>query len=216
MLATGFDQTGAKRRNVAFVIDDGGRVTAYTKRHHIPGLESGYTVGEKSGLLGARRAVAICKDLDFQRTLRGDASAAEAQEGGLGVMLVPAWDFGADGWWHARMAIMRGVEGGYAIVRAASNGLVTISDAHGRVVARRASSRNAYASVIADVAMGGGETTYLRIGDAFAWIMGALGLMLLGGSFIRRPAGPPLKRPREAEASPRPSRTPHRAPAQPR
>ena len=151
---------------------------SYTKRHHIPGLESGYTVGSSPGLLGGGRAVTICKDLDFQGTLRGDARSA-TDAGGMGVMLVPAWDFGADGWMHARMAIMRGVEGGYAIVRAAANGLVTISDAHGRVVTRRASGRDAYASVIADVPMGLGRTPYLRIGDAFAWLAGAAGLLIV-------------------------------------
>jgi apolipoprotein N-acyltransferase len=186
MLATGFDQTGAQRRNVAYVVDDGGRVTSYTKRHHIPGLESGYTIGEKPGLLGARRAVAICKDLDFQGTLRGDAASAR-DGGGLGVMLVPAWDFGSDGWLHARMAIMRGVEGGYAVVRAAANGLVTVSDARGRVVARRASGRDAYASVTADVAMGSGETVYVRIGDAFAWIVAAVGVMVVCIAGLRAP-----------------------------
>ena len=186
MLATGFDQTGTQRRNVAYVVDDGGRVTAYTKRHHIPGLESGYTVGERSGLLGARRAVAICKDLDFQSTLRGDAASAR-DGGGLGVMLVPAWDFGADGWLHARMAIMRGVEGGYAMVRAAANGLVTVSDARGRIVARRASGRDSYASVIADVPMGHGDTPYLRLGDVFAWVVGGAGLLVLAVSAVRGP-----------------------------
>jgi apolipoprotein N-acyltransferase len=178
-IATGFDQTGTHRRNVAYVIDGANGVTTYTKRHHIPGLESGYTVGETSGLLGDRRAVAICKDLDFQRTLRGDVASADATNGGVGVLLVPAWDFGSDGWLHARMAIMRGVEGGYAMVRAASNGLLTVSDAQGRVVARRESGADAYVSVIADVAMGHGTTPYVRLGDAFAWVMGVAGLVLV-------------------------------------
>jgi apolipoprotein N-acyltransferase len=178
MLATGFDQTGAQRRNVAYVVASDGRVRGYTKRHHIPGLESGFTVGESAGVLGAGRAVAICKDLDFQRTLRSDATAA-SNAGGLGMMLVPAWDFHADDWLHARMAMMRSVEGGYAMVRAAAGGLVTVSDARGRVIARDASERDAYASVIADVPMGTGRTPYLRIGDAFAWLAGAAGLLVV-------------------------------------
>jgi len=177
MLATGFDQTGTTRRNVAYVVAGDGSVQAYTKRHHIPGLESGYAIGASPGLLGGGRAVAICKDLDFQRTLRGDARSA-TDAGGMGVILVPAWDFNADGWVHARIAIVRGVEGGYAIVRAAANGLVTISDANGRVLASRASGRDAYASVIADVPMGAGHTLYLRIGDLFAWLAGGAGLLV--------------------------------------
>ena len=184
MLATGFEQTGAQHRNVAYVVDGDGRVVGYTKRHHIPGLESGFTVGDGAGVLGGGRAVAICKDLDFQRTLRGDAAAALAT-GGLGMMLVPAWDFHADDWLHARMALMRSVEGGYAMVRAAAGGLVTVSDARGRVIARDGSERDAYASVIADVPVGTGHTPYLRIGDAFAWLAGAAGLLVVLWSAAR-------------------------------
>lgn len=186
-LATGFDQTGAQRRNVAYVVDGDGSVHGYTKRHHIPGLESGFTVGDGPGVLGSGRAVAICKDLDFQRTLRGDATAASTA-GGLGLMLVPAWDFHADGWLHARMAIMRSVEGGYAMVRAAAGGLVTVSDARGRIIARDESGRGAYVSVIADVPMGTGRTPYLHIGDAFAWIAGAAGLLVVLWSTAHRNA----------------------------
>jgi len=29
---------------------------------------------------------------------------------GVDALLVPAWDFDQDAWWHARMAILRGVE----------------------------------------------------------------------------------------------------------
>ena len=135
-IVVGFDQTGVERRNAAYTIGDDGRVHAYTKRHHIPGLERDYTVGGGPGLLGGGQAVAICKDLDFQTTLRADAVAA-TPAGSLGLMLVPAWDFGADGWLHARMAILRGVEGGYAMVRAAANGILTVSDARGRVLVLR-------------------------------------------------------------------------------
>jgi apolipoprotein N-acyltransferase len=180
-IVAGFDETGAERRNAAYTIGADGRVRTYTKRHHIPGLESGYTIGEGPGLLGAGEAVAICKDMDFQGTLRGDANA-----GSLGLMLVPAWDFHADGWLHARMAIMRGVEGGYAIVRAASNGVLTVSDARGRVLAMRPNGATSYASVVADVPMGTGSTLYLWIGDAFAWAAGAMGIALVVSSARRR------------------------------
>lgn len=188
-IVAGFDETGAQRRNAAITIDEDGRISTYTKRHHIPGLESGYTVGEGPGLLDAGEAVAICKDMDFQSTLRSDA-AAGARAGSLGLMLVPAWDFNADGWMHARMAILRGVEGGYAIVRAAANGLVTVSDAQGRLLGAQPSGRKTYASVVVDVPLGPGATTYVRIGDVFAWIAGLIGLALLGWSTSRRDQAP--------------------------
>jgi len=187
-IVAGFDETGAERRNVAFTFNEDGRVATYTKRHHIPGLESGYTVGDGPGLLGAGESVAICKDMDFQRTLRSDA-AAGARTGSLGVMLVPAWDFNADGWMHARMAVLRGVEGGYAVVRAAANGLVTVSDSRGRLLGSRPSGKSAYASVVVDVPRGPGATTYVRIGDVFGWLAGLVGLALLGWSVVRRTDG---------------------------
>lgn len=173
-IVAGFDETGAERRNAAYTIAADGRVRTYTKRHHIPGLESGYTIGDRPGLLGAGEAVTICKDMDFQSTLRGDANA-----GTVGLMLVPAWDFHADGWLHARMAIVRGVEGGYAIVRAASDGVLTVSDARGRLLAMTPNGSASYASAIADVPIGRGSTSYLWIGDAFAWIVGAMGIVLV-------------------------------------
>ena len=58
------------------------------------------------------RALAICKDLDFPITIRGDAQK------GIRLMMVPAADFESDGWIHARMSILRGVENGFAVVRA--------------------------------------------------------------------------------------------------
>jgi apolipoprotein N-acyltransferase len=122
--------------------------------------------------------------MDFQRTLRGDA-AAGARTGSLGVMLVPAWDFTADGWMHARMAILRGVEGGYAIVRAAANGLVTVSDSRGRLLGSRPSGKNGYESVVVDVPRGPGATIYVRIGDMFGWLAGLVGLALIGWSITR-------------------------------
>jgi len=184
-IVAGFDVTGAERRNAAFTIDENGHISTYTKRHHIPGLESGYTVGAGPGLLGAGESVAICKDMDFQSTLLGDAFAG-AFRGSLTLMLVPAWDFNADGWLHARMAVLRGVEGGYAIVRSAANGLLTVSDSRGRLLASRPSGKNTYGTVVVDLPRGPGPTLYVLLGDAFAWIAGLAGLALFAWSLSRR------------------------------
>lgn len=50
-------------------------------------------------------------------------------------MLVPAWDFVADLWQHGQIAVMRGVEDGFSIARAAKQGYLTVSDNRGRIVA---------------------------------------------------------------------------------
>jgi apolipoprotein N-acyltransferase len=105
---------------------------------------------------------------------------------GIGLLLVPAWDFVKDGWLHDRMAVLRGVEGGFAIARAARNGLLTVSDNRGRIVAERSSSSAPFASLIATVPIQPSMTVYDRFGDWFAWFTIALLLGLLVS--LRRPA----------------------------
>ncbi|MFM2085430.1 MAG: hypothetical protein RLZZ237_299 [Pseudomonadota bacterium] len=77
--------------------------------------------------------LAICKDMHFATLGRAYGAA------GAGVMLVPARDFQLDAWMGARMTLVRGVENGYTVVRAAREGRLTVSDAYGRVVAEETS-----------------------------------------------------------------------------
>jgi apolipoprotein N-acyltransferase len=155
-------------RNVAVVFGPDGNIPLeYDKTHLVPGLEEGYRAGTAIGLLevGDRLAgVAICKDLDFVPLGRAYARS------GIGLMLVPAWDFVNDGWIHSRMAVLRGVEGGYAMARSATNGFATVSDAQGRIVAERSSSEAADVLVAAVVTVSPGGTFYTRNGDWFAWL----------------------------------------------
>jgi apolipoprotein N-acyltransferase len=175
-------------RNVAMSYAPDGAVRQYDKRHLLYPFEAKFTPGRSSGLLGQGRAVAICKDMDFPATLRADALGAEAANGqdGIRILAVPANDFIADGWLHARMAVLRGVENGFAIVRSASQGLETISDAQGRILARADTDAPGLTEIIADVAPGPGPTLYTRTGDVFSWLMLAASAALLGLSF-RRP-----------------------------
>ena len=101
-------------------------------------------------------------------------------------MMIPAADFESDGWIHARMSITRGVENGFAIVRAARNGLVTISDDRGRVIARGNTNRTSITHVIANVPLGSGDTLYRRFGDYFAWACVARAIALLALSYRSR------------------------------
>ena len=124
--------------------------------------------------MGGQRSVAICKDMDFPATIRSDA------ESNIHIMAVPAGDFQRDGWIHARMAVLRGVENGFAVVRAANDGLLTISDAQGRVLARKPYQPNGVYWLVADVPLGPGPTLYTRIGDVFAWLTIFLAATLSG------------------------------------
>lgn len=148
----------------ALSITPDGSVARYDKRHPVPGLEDRFTPGQVSGWLGGERAMEICKDMDFPATIRPDAAK------GTRLMGVPAGDFGIDLWQHGRMAVMRAVEDGFAMVRPAHDGLVIISDAQGRLIAARKDAPTGLTMVVADLPLGPGPTLYTRIGDVFPWL----------------------------------------------
>jgi apolipoprotein N-acyltransferase len=151
--------------DLAYALQADGVARSYAKRHLVPFLETELTPGRASGWLGEGRAMEICKDMDFPRTILGDAKS------GIRLMGVPAGDFGKDAWLHARMAIMRGVENGFAIVRAANEGLLTVSDGEGRLIAQKPAEPTGMTVLIAPVPPGPGPTLYTRVGDAFAWFV---------------------------------------------
>ncbi len=171
-------------RNVAMSFLPDGSMKDYDKRHLLPPGEDKFTPGTRAGLLGGGRAVAICKDMDFERTLRSDA-----EQGPIRIIAVPANDFVQDDWTHARMAILRGVENGFAMVRSAFHGIETISDADGRVLASARTYRPGLTAIRASVPLGPGATLYTRIGDVFAWACLAMTLVL-GAMSLKKRAGP--------------------------
>ena len=107
---------------------------------------------------------AICKDMDFTPLLRKYGRA------GVGMMLVPAWDFDRDRKWHGHMAVMRGVEDGFSIARAARNGYLTVSDDRGRILAETRSDSARFATLLAEVPVAHDATLYLLLGDWFGWL----------------------------------------------
>lgn len=149
--------------DLAFALQACGAPRSYAKRHLVPFVETELMPGHSSGWLGDGRAMEICKDMDFPRTILGDSKY------GIRLMGVPAGDFGKDAWQHGRMAIMRGVENGFAMVRAAHEGLLTASDAEGRIIAQKRASDSGMTTLIAALPLGPGPTIYTRIGDTFAW-----------------------------------------------
>lgn len=157
-----------------------GSIQHYDKRHPVPGLEVRLVPGHRPGLLGQGRATVICKDMDFPPTIRRDA------QNGIRLMAVPAGDFVLDDWIHARMAIMRSVENGFSMVRSAANGLLTVSDAQGRVLARMSLQPRGVYALVADVPLGPGATLYTRTGDVFAWTTIAVTLLLAAGLIVAR------------------------------
>lgn len=181
------DRSGAEPRNAALVFEPGGGApAAYYKRHLIPGLESRYAPGTQRLLLDGTpaTAVAICKDLDFT------ATALDHARLGAALMLVPAWDFDVDAWLHARMATMRGVEGGFAVARSARDGLLTLSDDRGRVLAEvSAVGSDGAVSVVAGLSLRATRTAYRIWGDAFGPACLLLALLLAIRAARTRRAG---------------------------
>jgi apolipoprotein N-acyltransferase len=153
-----------------------GKQLNYDKHHLLLGVET-----EKSGSKRVvidhprgRWGLQICKDMDFPQLSR------EYARDGANLSLVPAWDFDLDRWLHARMAVLRGVENGFAIARAARNGLLTLSDSRSRIIAEKTTLPGQFVSISGKVDIAREETFYTRTGDWFAWLcVSALVILLV-------------------------------------
>jgi len=86
--------------------------------------------------------------------------------------------------------VFRAIEGGFSLVRAASNGLSVATDARGV----RLGSNDSFASpgtiLYADAPMAGHVTMYAKYGDVFAYLcaiaLAALTASAIGSAFRRR------------------------------
>ncbi|WP_170113072.1 nitrilase-related carbon-nitrogen hydrolase [Ahniella affigens] len=176
--------TKPNEHNAAWVIQPGQAQLRYFKQHLLPFFEDRYEAGTASQVVDSdnlRFGTAICKDLDFPKLGR-DYGLAGSQ-----LLFVPAWDFGVDGSLHARMAVFRGIENGFAVLRAARRGELTLSDAQGRILASAPSSGG---RLLADLPIAPHmPTLYLRIGNAFAWLCLLVSLLATVVAFWPRRAG---------------------------
>jgi len=66
------------------------------------------------------------------------------------------------------MAVMRGVEDGFNVVRAAKEGYLRVSDNRGRILAEITSDSAHFATLLVDVPTTHATTIYLMLGDWFA------------------------------------------------
>lgn len=138
----------------------------YDKEHMLPPFESKLKPGTSLTLMSKGPntwGIEICKDMDFTPLSRRYGKL------GVGLMLVPGWDFNLDRGWHGHMAIMRAVESGFALVRAAKNGYLTVTDNRGRVLAEARSDSAPFATLLTDVPDVHDTTIYLLLGDWFGW-----------------------------------------------
>jgi apolipoprotein N-acyltransferase len=171
-VVAGFDhQSGAVAYNQARVYQPGAAVRSYDKQHLLPPFESKFTPGRELVLLQHPDnvwGVAICKDMDFSDPSRRYGRA------GAGLMLVPGWDFNVDRAWHGHIAVMRGVEDGFSVTRAAKDGFLTVSNNRGKIVDEARSDAAPFAMMIATVSAGHSWTLFQVLGDWFGWVAIAL------------------------------------------
>ena len=156
---------------------------AYEKHHMLPAFEADLLPGTtrvNMDVPSGRWGFTICKDMDFPKLSR------EYGRDGAGLLIVPAWDFVQDGWLHGRMAILRGVESGFSIARAPKQGILTVTDSRGRVLAEQQTGLSTFSSVVATVGVANQRTFYARNGDWFAWMDTIFATMLLLSLWVRR------------------------------
>lgn len=182
-LVVGMDvRDGDKAYNVSWAFTPQSQnATIYSKRHFVPKLEDEYTQGPGPLALVNGTGLEICKDMDFEGMIRRDTIATKPL-----LLAVPAWDFGKDGWSHGRIAILHAVENGVPMARAARDGLLTLTDRYGRLIAITKTT-DSFKTLIGELPLSGrgGDTLYDRIGDLFPWLCTAIGMGLTGFAFFK-------------------------------
>jgi apolipoprotein N-acyltransferase len=178
-IGVGIDDKG-KRTNLAWLLSPQGSLAQAYQKHHMAPPEREYISGSDyklQSIAGQPYGLAICKDMHFGALGRayGERQAS--------VMLVPAWDFHADRFLANGMTTARGVENGYAVVRSSREGLLTVSDPFGRVLAQQESAAMPGSAMLARIKVSARvPTLYTRIGDWPGWLcVAAMLAMLLPG-----------------------------------
>ena len=159
------------------VSDKGALLSDYQKVNLFEGeARSGFMPGKEISVFDLNNVpsgVAICKDMDYSGFIR------KYDQNKTMVMYVPAWDFIKDGWLHSRMAILRGVENGYAIVRTARQGQLTISDHKGKVLYEASSTNNKAAELTGKFPLMATKTVYSQFGDWFGYLMTIMAIVFI-------------------------------------
>jgi apolipoprotein N-acyltransferase len=171
-LVAGLDHIATNAEyNAARVYAPHAALLEYHKEHMLPPFEQKFSPGNAMTLISHPTdiwGVAICKDMDFSDLSRRYGKAA------AGLMLVPAWDFNVDWLFHGHIALMRGVENGFSIVRAAKNGSLYVSDNRGRILAEVRTNKAPFVTLVTEVPVAHTVTLYQLLGDWFAWVAWAL------------------------------------------
>jgi apolipoprotein N-acyltransferase len=171
-----------EKDNALWLFGPSGNLLAeYHKQHLVPALESDLKPGNENMVReidGNKYGLAICRDLLFTNFGRDYGNLA------ISALLVPAWDFYVDAWMESSVADMRGVEGGYSVVRAGRESYLNVSDRYGHLVARKRSDFLPGTILEAELPLGPGRpTAFARFGNWFGILMVVAMAVILLSSF---------------------------------
>jgi apolipoprotein N-acyltransferase len=120
-----------------------------------------------------RLSSVICFDLDVPGWMQQVAAMD------VDILLVPGFDTRAISPYHSEEGMFRAIEGGYGLVRGVADGTSMSVDRTGRVLGLQDAFRTREPIQYVDVPTAGRPTVYGRVGDVFAWLVGAGWLGLL-------------------------------------
>lgn len=160
-----------------------GPAETYLKHHPVPGEGS---VQGTDPIVALERpygtvAGAICYDYDFPSLGQAHADL------GVGLAVVPSSDWAGIDPLHTRMASVRGIEGGYSVIRPVRWATSGAFDAYGRPRATMSWFEDTDRVFMAQLPVSSVQTLYHRTGDVLPAFSG-LGLLALAGLGIRRRA----------------------------
>ena len=89
---------------------------------------------------------------------------------GIDVLAGPSHDFQSVRDIHARMAVLRAIENGVALMRPTADGVGIATDAYGRTLGSVGYLRSGGATLVAHLPVRGVRTLYSHWGNWFAWV----------------------------------------------
>ena len=171
---------GIKRFENKFVLitHTGEVLDRYFKRRPVPGegAVKGDTPLTSYPLYGATVGGGICFDYDFI-----DIGLENAHHQ-VGLVVVPSSDWRGIDDYHAKMAMVRGIEGGYSLLRPVRGATSIASDPHGKIRASMSYFENTEKIMLASLPYEPVDTLYEQIGDLFVYlnILFLAGVLLFG------------------------------------
>jgi apolipoprotein N-acyltransferase len=160
-------QNQVKRENKVIAITPEGEIAyTYTKARPVPG-EKSIKGGEQLPALNTPYGIissVICFDMDSPKDI------SKIGKEGVDILLVPSWDWKKITPYHTNMAIVRGIENGFSVVRQTNEGMSASADYHGRVLSSMNHFNTKERLLLSNVPTKGITTIYSIVGDLFAWM----------------------------------------------